>query len=283
VITHHSNATSDTTHTVLSRDRATISYLSLGSGPAVLLIPGALSVAADYRRLASELAENYTIHIIERRGRGLSSPQGADYSMTKECEDVRAVQGQTGACLLIGHSFGGLIALEVARHNDTFEKIAVYEPGVSIDGSISMEWVPGYEQKLAEKNDFDAFVEFSRATGPDRARRVPHWLMKQLLRLFISADERRQMLGLLPENLREHQEVARLDSTYENYRAISAQVLLMYGGKSSSKWVDTAMEQLATVLPHASTREFPALDHFGLEKKGAREVAEAVSKYFRAP
>jgi len=233
-------------------------------------------------RLASELAEHYTIHIIERRGRGLSSPQGAEYSMTKECEDVLAVQEQTGACLLIGHSFGGLIALEVACHNDTFQKIAVYEPGVSIDGSISMDWVPGYEQKLAAKKDFDAFVEFSRATGPDRARKVPHWLMKRLLRLFISADERRQMLGLLPENLREHREVARLDSTYQNYRAISAEVLLMYGGKSGSKWVTTAVEHLAAILPRASTNGFPALDHFGLEKGGAREVAAAVSEYFRA-
>ena len=107
MITHYSNTTSDPIQAVLSRDGATISYITLGSGPAALLIPGALSVAADYMRLASELAEHYTIHIIARRGRGLSSPQGAEYSMTKECEDVLAVQEQTGACLLIGHSFGG--------------------------------------------------------------------------------------------------------------------------------------------------------------------------------
>jgi pimeloyl-ACP methyl ester carboxylesterase len=282
VISHRSNAPVDTARTVQSSDGASINYLSVGHGPAVLLIPGALSVAADYKRLASELAEQYTIHIIERRGRGLSSPQGADYTMMKECEDVLAVQAQTGARLLIGHSFGGLIALEVAYHNDTFQKLAVYEPGVSIDGSISMDWVPGYKQKLAENKAFDAFVEFSRGTGPDRARKVPHWLMKHLLRLFISADERRQMLGLLPENLREHQEVARLDSTFQNYRAISAQVLLMHGGKSGSKWVDTAIEQLAVVLPHAATKEFATLDHFGLEKKGAREVAAAVNEYFGA-
>jgi hypothetical protein len=73
--------------------------------------------------------------------------------------------------------------------------------------------------------------------------------MKLLLPLFLSPHERQQMLGLLPENLREHQEVARLDSSYQNYREIAANVLLMYGGKSNMKWVDLATERLASRNP----------------------------------
>jgi predicted alpha/beta superfamily hydrolase len=53
--------------------------------------------------------------------------------------------------LLVGHSYGGLVALEVARNNNAFRKIAVYEPGVHIDGSMPTAWMPGYEKKLAEK------------------------------------------------------------------------------------------------------------------------------------
>ena len=71
---------------------AKISYLTLGSGPAVIVIPGALSMAADYVAFGSALAEHHSVHIIERRGRGLSSPQGADYSIRKEQEDVLALQ-----------------------------------------------------------------------------------------------------------------------------------------------------------------------------------------------
>jgi hypothetical protein len=104
--------------------------------------------------------------------------------------------------------------------------------------------------------------------------------MKLLLPLFISSHERKLMLGLLPQNLREHQEVALLDSSYENYREIAANVLLMYGGKSNIKWVDLAMERLAEVLPQSETQEFPNLDHFGIDKKAPREVAKAVSDYF---
>jgi pimeloyl-ACP methyl ester carboxylesterase len=278
--TSRMSTATDTTHALLSQDGAKISYLTMGSGPSVLVIPRALSMAADYAAFASALAEHFTVHIIERRGRGLSSPQGDDYSMLKEREDVLALQQETGASLLVGHSFGGLVALEVARNNPSLTKIAVYEPGVSLDGSIPMGWMPGYEKKLAEKKYLDAFVEYSLGIGPERARNTPPWLMKLLLPFFIGSHERKLMLGLLPENLREHQEVARLDSSSENYREIPADVLLMYGGKSHTTWVDMAMERLAAVLPRSETKEFPKLDHFGIDKKAPREVAKLVSAYF---
>ena len=278
--TSQMSTTTDTTHAVLSQDGAKISYLSMGSGPSVLVLPGALSMAADYAAFASALAEHFTVHIIERRGRGRSSPQGDDYSMLKEREDVFALQQKTGASLLVGHSFGGLVALEVARNNRALTKIAVYEPGVSIDGSIPMGWMPGYEKKLAKKDYAGAFVEFLIGMGPERIRKIPHWYMKLLLPLIMSSHERKQRLGLLQENLREHKEVARLDNSYENYQEISAGVLLMYGGKDHTAQAERSMKRLAAVFPRSETKEFPKLDHFGIDKKAPREVAHAVSDYF---
>lgn len=277
--TSYMTTTTYTTHAVLSQDGAKISYLTTGSGPSVLVIPGALSMAADYAAFASALAEHFTVHTIERRGRGGSSPQGDDYSMLKECEDVLALQQKTGASLLVGHSFGGLVALEVARNNQAFTKIAVYEPGVCIDGSIPMGWMPGYEKKLAEKDYAGAFVEYLIGTGPERIRKIPRWYLKLLLPLIMSSHERKQRLGLLQESLREHQEVARLDNSYENYQEISAGVLLMYGGKDYTAH-ERSMKRLAAVFPRSETKEFPKLDHFGIDKKAPREVAQAVSAYF---
>jgi pimeloyl-ACP methyl ester carboxylesterase len=276
----HTNTVIDTTSTVLSRDGTTISYLSVGSGPSVIVIPGALSMAADYAAFARALAEQFTAYTIERRGRGESGPQGDDYSVVKEREDVLALQQQTGAAFLVGHSFGGLVALEVARNNQALTKLAVYEPGVSIDGSIPMGWMPGYEKKLAEKNYAGAFVEFLIGMGPERIRKIPHWYMKLLLPLIMSSHERKQMLGLLQENLREHKEVARLDNSYENYQEISAGVLLMCGGKDHTAQAERSLQRLAAVFPRSKTKEFPKLDHFGIDKKAPREVARAVSDYF---
>ena len=280
MIKSHPNTATSTASTVLSADGTTISYLTVGSGPSVIVIPGALSMAANYAAFAHALAERFTVHTIERRGRGESGPQGDDYSITKECEDVLALQAETGSSFLVGHSFGGFVALEVARNNPSFTKIAVYEPGVSIDGSIPMGWIPGFQKKLAEKKHFDAFVEFVRGINPETSGKMPPWLMKLMLLLFLSPHERKQRLSLLLECLREHQEEARLDSTHENYREITAGVLLMYGGKSNSKWVDMNMQRLTAVLPRSETKVFPKLDHFGIDQKAPQEVARAVSDYF---
>ena len=72
-----------TSHTVLSRDGTRIGYLSVGGGPSVLVVPGVLSMAADYAAFARALSEHFTVHTIERRGRGESGPQGDDYSIVK--------------------------------------------------------------------------------------------------------------------------------------------------------------------------------------------------------
>ena len=277
----HTNTVIGATHSVLSKDGTTISYLSIGSGPSVLVIPGILSMASDFAAFARALAKHFTVHTIERRGRGESGPQGDDYSIVKECEDVLAVRTETGASFLVGHSYGGLVGLEVARNNTDFTKIAVYEPGVSIDGSMPTGWMPGYEKKLAENKDLDALVEFTLADAPPPLSKTPPWLMKLLMPLiFIRFPESRQMLGLLHQNLREWREIARLDSSYEHYREIAAGVLLMYGGQSNSTAVNLAMERLAAILPHSEMKEFPTLDHFGIERTAPREVAKAVSDYF---
>ena len=281
MIERHANTVTGAGRIALSRDGTKIGYLSVGGGPSVLVIPGVLSMAADYAAFARALAEHFTVHTIERRGRGESGPQGDDYSIAKECEDVLALQAETGASMLVGHSYGGLVALEVARDNEAFRKIAVYEPGVSIDGSMPIDWMPGYEKKLAENKKVDALVEFTLADAPPRIRKIPPWLMKLLVLLLVSiSPQYRQMLGLLHQNLREWREIARLDRSYENYREIAAGVLLMYGGKSDSTAVNLAMERLAAILPRSETKEFPKLDHFGIERTAPREVAKAVSDYF---
>jgi pimeloyl-ACP methyl ester carboxylesterase len=266
--------------TVRSRDGTTISYRTVGHGPAVIVIPGAMSTADDYAAFADALGETFTVHTIERRGRGRSGPQGDHYSIGKECEDVAALRDETGARYLVGHSYGGLVALEAARNNPALTKLAVYEPGVSVDGRISMAWVPRYRQRLAEGKYLDAFAEFAIATGPQRARKTPRWMMRLILLLMLRAERRQQLYRLLPANLLEHHEVARLDNTYHNYREVSAPTLLMFGGRGGRTGVAPAIDRLAQVLPASEPRAFPKLDHFGPDQKGPREVAEAVKQFF---
>ncbi len=271
-----------TTNTVLSKDGTRIAYLSVGGGPPVLVLPGVLSTANDYAAFACALAEQRCrVHTLERRGRGQSGPQGDDYSIVKECEDVLALQQETGASLLVGHSYGGLVALEVARSSQAFTKVVVYEPGVSIEGSMPAGRMPTYEKRVAEGKRVGALAEYALAVAPRRMQRMPPWLIKILLRLnFIRHPDYRQMLNLLPQLGREWREIARLDNSYENYREVGADVLLMYGGRSDSAAVDLVVERVAPIIPRCQTKEFRALDHFGIERTAPQVVARAAGDYF---
>lgn len=265
---------------VTSRDGTAISYFTTGRGPPVIAVPGALFTADNYAAFADALGQTHTVHTIQRRGRGLSGPQGVDYGIIKECDDVAAVQEATGAALIFGHSYGGLIALEVARTSTAFSKVAVYEPGVSVEGSIALGWMDACKTKLAQAKPLDAFTKFAAATGPRQAQRTPVWLLKLLLPMFIRRADLMQMLDLLPASLLEHQVIGQLDNSYSDYQQVRADVLVMFGGKSGLDWVAQATNALAAVLPSVAVREFPKLDHFGPDKTGPLEVAEAVATAF---
>ncbi|MER7283965.1 alpha/beta hydrolase [Dactylosporangium sp. NPDC000244] len=268
-----------TVRTANSTDGTTISYHTTGTGPDILVIPGALNDADDYTALATALATHFTVHTIQRRARTGSGPQGPGYSIETECADLTAVRAATGARYLFGHSYGGLVALEAARRDPGIAKLALYEPGVSVQGLFPMDWTAPYRRFLEQGRPFDAFATFAISTGPAAARRNPRWLMATILRLAFRGAKRAKIFQLLEANLHEHEQVGRLDDSYPNYREVSADVLLMAGGKSGLPHVAPAFDRLTEVLPSARVHTFLKLDHFGPDHKGPAEVAEAVTAF----
>ena len=106
--------------------------------------------------------------------------------------------------------------------------------------------------------------------------------MKLLVLVLVSFSRRLPADARAPpsKSAREWWEIAQLDNTYEHYRGVAAGVLLMYGGRSDSMAVNLVVARLPAVLPHSETKEFPGLDHFGIERTAPGEVARAVSDYF---
>lgn len=268
--------------TFKSVDGAQIAYHTLGAGPGLIVVPGALSVSANYFALAAELATRYTVHTIERRGRGRSGPMHEGYSIATECQDFESLRALTGASFVFGHSYGGLVALEVARRNPAVSKVAVYEPGVSIGGSIPLDWLGAYRRHLAAGRRLEAFAEFVRGFGPERAQRMPLWLMKAILLVVMGRDERRQRLALLETNLAEHEEVARLDGSYRNYAEVNSELLVMIGEKTEGTWVNVAAAGLLEVVPRSEVKRFAKLDHFGPDKGAPHVVGQALAVFFGA-
>ncbi len=118
------------TETVTSHDGTIIGYRALGQGPGLLIVHGGAGRSEYFLPLAQLLADRYTVYVMDRRGRGLSGLQGADYHIEQEYADVIALVEQTSIPYVFGHSYGGTVALGAALTR-LLPKLALYEPGLS--------------------------------------------------------------------------------------------------------------------------------------------------------
>src|SRR5215216_3563526 len=145
-------------HHVTSADGTIIGYRQIGRGPGLVIMHGGLRASQHYERLASALADQFTVYIPDRRGRGLSGPAGDDYSYLKECEDLAALLKKTGARLVFGHSGGALFALESALKS-SIDKMVLYEPAVSIKGSLPLGWLDDLDGAVNRKDYAGAMIK----------------------------------------------------------------------------------------------------------------------------
>jgi pimeloyl-ACP methyl ester carboxylesterase len=111
--------------TVISRDGTTIGYRQFGHGPGIVLVHGSMQAAQNFGKLASALADAFTVYVPDRRGRGVSGPPGERYCLTTECEDLDALLAATGTHNVFGLSSGALIALEAARTLPAIHRVAL--------------------------------------------------------------------------------------------------------------------------------------------------------------
>jgi pimeloyl-ACP methyl ester carboxylesterase len=262
---------------VTSQDGTTIGYETLGVGEGLLVLGGAWRTSRDYLALARVLAKSFTVHLIDRRGRGRSGPQGPAYSIERELEDVAAVQAHTQAKIIFGHSYGGLIALEAARRSKVFTDIVVYEPGVSVAGSIPLGWMSRYRELLTAGDRRGAFAAMVRSAGgaPPALERAPLWYVKLMLRLFIREHEWCNIEPLLETAIGEHEQVGALDGqTAERYRCITARVVLLGGGKSRPQFTTTLFDRLAASIPKTTIELIKGLDHRAPDQTAPDVVAD---------
>jgi pimeloyl-ACP methyl ester carboxylesterase len=267
---------------VASPDGTKIGYKTIGKGPGIIVVHGVLSDSEDLTKLADALSDSFTLHLMDRRGRGESGPQGTEYSIQKECEDVKAIQKRTNANYLIGHSFGGLVGLELARLDHTFQKLALYDPGLSI-GSKDWGWMDNYQRALEDNELRDAFTIFVRGLGHTSLTRLPKWYAKLILGVMVQGERWAKMAPLLKENLYEHMETKRLEGTHENYHNVSADVLFLSGTKSPAEF-RRAVHVLQRVITNSQSVFIPKLDHFGPNNEGAPiEVASHLRQFFMGP
>jgi alpha-beta hydrolase superfamily lysophospholipase len=154
-------------NTVTSSDGTGIAYSTMGTGPALILIDGALCYrgAGPCTPLASLLAPRFTTYTYDRRGRG-ESRDTAPYAVEREVDDLAALVTLAGdGAHLYGVSSGAMPALLAAERGLPVGRLALFEPPFATGPATGSELHRALAELVAAGRNGDALEHFQLAIG----------------------------------------------------------------------------------------------------------------------
>jgi pimeloyl-ACP methyl ester carboxylesterase len=254
-------------------DGTPIEYRTIGMGPGVVVLHGAMESAGSHSELARALANDFTVHLVERRGHRSPAPSAATYRMADEVDDVAVVLAATGARDVMGVSAGGLIALEAALRPGLVRRVVAYEPALLDDASTTAQLVRRLDVELADGRLDRALVTgmLGGQMGPAFLRRIPRSLLEAMVRSSFRKEAKTAkarpanaptMAGLAPTLRYDFALVDEEAGHADRFAGIATGTLLL-GGSKSPAYLRHALDRLERIVPGAKRVEFAGLDHGG--------------------
>jgi pimeloyl-ACP methyl ester carboxylesterase len=245
--------------TVRSKDGTPIAYERSGSGPAILLVDGALCYrdSGPMRPLAKLLAPHYTVYAYDRRGRG-ESGDTPPYHADREVEDIEALIAEAGGTAFVyGISSGAALALEAANRLPGIPKLALYEAPFVVDADrppVPDDYVEQQRKLIAAGRRGDAVKMFMKTVGVPAIfiammRVFPAWSKLTGVAHTIAYD-----ISILKGNQRGKPLPA------NRWTNVTMPALVAVGGKSDA-WMKSGMRNLADVLPNPTRRILDGQNH----------------------
>jgi pimeloyl-ACP methyl ester carboxylesterase len=228
---------------VISKDGTPIAYLRHGSGPPLILVHGAGSIAKRWFPIFQALEEDFTVYALERRGRG-ESGDTEPYAIEREFEDIIAlVNFLEQPVNLLGHSFGALLALEAALLTDNVDKLVLYEPPLLLPKLKTMldALMIRYESLLLEGKNEEALIMFYKAVG----------ISPQEIEMMQSTPEWHARVEAAHTILRESRGEEMYTFKPERFGPLRTPTLLMLG-EESPPWAQEATQIVDQALPNSS-------------------------------
>ncbi len=197
---------------------ATINFVTAGNGPGLLLLHGYPQSHIEWRRIAPQLAQKFTVVAADLRGYGDSSkpPDGENhfgYSKRATAQDQVEVMASLGfqKFSVVGHDRGGRVAHRMALdHPDRVTKVAVLDivPTYKLFHNVTKEWAT---------SSFHWFFLIQQAPFPETVigNSAEFWLKSRFLRLPETALSKEAFA----EYLRCFRDPAMIHASCEDYRA----------------------------------------------------------------
>lgn len=238
-----------------SADGTTIAYENTGSGPALVLVDGAMChrAAGPMRPLAALLRDRFTVYTYDRRGRGESSDT-TPYAVAREVEDLQALIAQAGGeAYVYGISSGAALVLAAAATDPSITKLALYEPPFMAeveDGTRAKVYTERLSELLGAGRRGDAVALFMTHVGvPPQAvagmRAQPGWAALEAIAPTLAYDDQVLGDGSVPRDLA---------------RAITVPALVL-AGTAGPQGLQRAAKATAEALPTAGHRTLEGQTH----------------------
>lgn len=260
---------------VTSRDGTRIAYSAVGSGPALILVDGAMCFRASgpMGPIADALSADFTVYTYDRRGRG-ESGDTPPHSVDREVEDIAALVAEAGGqAFVFGISSGAALALEAANRNAGIARLALYEAPFVVDDTeepLPDDFRHRLERSVAEGRRGAAvklFMKRVRVPGPMIFVMQFTGMWKTLTGI---AHTLPYDIALVEDHSRGKPLPA---SAWTN---ATMPTLVMDGGKSP-RWMRNSQAQIARVLADARHQTLPGQTH--MVKTEA--IAPALASFFK--
>ncbi|MFI5433632.1 alpha/beta fold hydrolase [Rhodococcus baikonurensis] len=243
------------TETISSIDGTPLGIRHLGSGSPIVLVHGSVSTGESWIPVASFLAADHSVFVLDRRGRGLSG-DAHDYTVSTEAADIAAVVAraseETGAPpTLLGHSYGAICTLEAVRVGLDVAALVLYEPPLPVDGPVAGNYLAPYAAAVAA-SDYDAAMRIA----------LEHFvrLSRAEIEMMVATPMWGEFLHLAPSWTRELAETDRSVTHLSEYGSLAVRSLLLVGEYSPAHLVG-ASAFLESKLPNATRQVLEGQGH----------------------
>lgn len=237
---------------ITSKDGTPIACWHCGTGMPLLLVHGTTGDHSAWVSTLAELQQHFNVWTMDRRGRGQSGDANS-YTLERECEDIATVVDAIGGSVhLLGHSFGGLCALESTLLTSNINKLILYEPSISLTGSgWSTELEIRLQTLLDQGNREESLLLFFRDL-----LKAP----KQEIVALQAGSNWPIRIAAAHTILRELQSIDRYVFKPQRFHLLQNTVLLLVGGDSHSRRYATA-ETLQQSLSNSRMGILPGQQH----------------------
>jgi pimeloyl-ACP methyl ester carboxylesterase len=250
-----------------SADGTQIAYATVGTGPVVVIINGAMSEARDAAAIANSLAgAGFTAVTYDRRARG-SSGDARGSTPLREAEDLAAVIDAVGGqASVLGHSSGAVLALYAAASGVPIEHVFCSEPPFLFDADEPPVDLTERLQALVDDGRPDEAIVTFQLEGV----RLPAAMVEQIRSSPMFAD----LVGLAQSTVYDAALQREVPVPSQAMLDVSIPVTVLLGSQTFPI-LDNSARRLTELIDHAELVEVP-------ESVGHRPDPEATSRVVAA-